>query len=201
MSNVPSFISDDEDRGPIVAGDTTGVLRLAREMVRLSAEVAELEEMLSTKKAELYDVQHKKLPDEFMRSQTDRIGVAEAGVDIVLEQWAKANIPEENRTPAHKWLEDHGHGYLLKSTLVMEMSRGDHAYLRRVEEVVLEFMRTTNERPSGEWRLDIKSMVPWNTLTAFVKEQIKDPDAEPLPLELLGATVGPRAVIKKRKAK
>lgn len=41
--------------------------------------------------------------------------------------------------------------------------------------------------------------VPWNTLTAFIKEQIEDYHREP-PLKLLGATVGRMAfLVKTRK--
>ena len=43
--------------------------------------------------------------------------------------------------------------------------------------------------------------VPWNTLTAFVKEQIEEKKVTP-PLELLGATVGRVVqVVKQKKEK
>jgi hypothetical protein len=50
---------------------------------------------------------------------------------------------------------------------------------------------------SGLPMLDVRRDVHWKTLTAFVKEQVRQ--GSPLPLETLGATVGKVVKIKERK--
>lgn len=196
---VPSFIAD--DGAQLQVGDTREMFSLARQLVSTTAEIEAVEQQLADLKARKYELEHRLIPDAADRAETDRVGVPEANLDVIVEPWVKANIPEQNREEAHAWLEKNGHGDIIKSTMVLTMGRGDMATMRHVETMVREYLRGMNEPLTSDWGLEVKGMVPWTTLTAFVKEQVRDPEAPPLPLELLGATVGRVAKIKQRRAR
>lgn len=196
-TEIPSFITAEQPA--LAAGDTTRMFQLAVRLVEVDAEIGALERMLGELRDEKNRLEHRELPEASDLAQTDRIGVPSANADIVIESWAKASIPEASREEAHGWLETNGYGDLIKSTLTLTMGRGDMEAMREVESMVREYLRGRNEPLQSAWDLSMKRAVLWQTLTAFVKEQVRDPEAPPLPLELLGATVGRVARIKKRK--
>lgn len=150
-------------------------------------EVADLEGQLKIKRASIYDLQHRELPDLFDEVGTDRIGLPPEGnmpgYDAVLAPYYHANIsaewPEERQAKGFGWLEEAGHGDLLKTLIIVELGRGQ----RRRAEALEKHLAKKNFSYSR------KLGVPWNTLTAWLREQVEKKRKTP-PLDLLGATVG-----------
>jgi hypothetical protein len=131
----------------------------------------------------------------------DRIGLEAHGVDLVKEAYYHANIaadwPEEKRQIAFDWLVSSGNEDLIKTTFTMQFPRKmfDVAVWLKKQVAKLKFPGKGKEIEMPEAVVTLG--VPWNTLTAFVKEQIEK-GAE-LPLETLGATVGWIVKVKQRK--
>lgn len=122
------------------------------------------------------------LPEMFDEVKITSLGLDAEGdlpaYHTELKDFYKASIPKDKEEPAFKWLEKNKHGDMIKTVITIELGRGDRATAKLVE----DFLK---KQKVGYTR---KLAVPWNTLTAFVKEQTEKQIA--LPLDLLGATIG-----------
>jgi hypothetical protein len=119
----------------------------------------------------------------------DKIGLPGSGVDLVVDDYYHANIKAEdpNREQAFNWLVENGHGDLLKVTVTCVFARGDYDKAEKLKAILV----TNGYAPA------IDQGVPWNTLTAWLKEQLRKGSV--VPLELFGATIGRIVKIKMRK--
>lgn len=171
--------------------------KAAQHMVELQTRKDELEEDLKKVNVELWDIQTKSLPDLFSEIGTDIIGVPSANVDVVVKPYVMANIKadweEEKREAGFAEVERVGGGDIIRNEVVVVFPRGHYdellEWIEKVRGLNLEF-----DPPD----MNVTKTVPWNTLTAFVKEQVEKGTA--LDLEKLGATVGQIAKIQKRKS-
>ena len=173
----------------------------AAEYVALDAEKTALEAMLKKVNESLTEMKHKTLPDIMLGLDVDRHGLASAGVDIVLEDYAKANISAdwepEKQEIAFQHLEDLGVSDIIRTQVTFSFSKDQYAHamtvvamLNLMAEKIEEFGGTEIPVPS------VKKSVPWNTLTATLKELHKKGVA--VDLEKIGGTIGNIVKIKKR---
>lgn len=183
----------------IVGGDKLDQLRnAARTMRDLDMEIDSLEELIVDKKAQLNEMKFKQLPDLFDEAGVRAVTIEAEGNMPAYEAKASpyyhANIkndwPDEQKIAAFNWLENEGHGDLIKTVLKIELGRGDREKAKLVEDALV----------SMKIDYDRDLTVPWNTLTSFVREQVEEQHTTP-PLELLGATVGRVVKLKAAKAK
>lgn len=102
-----------------------------------------------------------------------------------------ANIAQdwepERREKAHGWLAKNAPD-LIGQTFTIKFGKKSS----RMQKSLAAFLRKNKIDFSNEYG------VPWNTLTAWIREQIETYKRTP-PLELLGAKVGRAAIIKKEK--
>ena len=97
-----------------------------------------------------------------------------------------ADWPPEKRAAAFKWLDDNGHGDLIKTTVSVPFSRDQRDEAKELKEKLeAEGLPTV-----------VGESIPWATLTAWLKEMVEKHSATDLPLETLGATVGRVVTIK-----
>lgn len=159
-------------------------VKAAKELERVKAD---LEERLKEANEALSKVYYEILPDL----------MAQAGVaQITVEAWGNmprvvakakpyyhaniaANWPPEKRQAALGWLEENGHGDLIKTEVAANFPRGEHAK-------ALEFARLAKKAGATP---ALKETVHFQTLTAWLREQVEDKRVLP-PLETLGATIG-----------
>jgi len=162
----------------------------------IQAEIRDMEELLKERKKVLLKITQRDLVDVFDDANITDIGVPREGNQpafrAVLKPFYHANIaadwPDDRRGAAFGWLDENGHGDIIKDTIVVEFPRGSRE----------------RQRLLADW-LDKNKMsysqtlaVPWNTLTSLIKTltekmRVAQADGEevtPLPLETLGATVG-----------
>jgi hypothetical protein len=168
-----------------------------RELRGIDQEIGKYEQLLREKKERRQLLLEKEIVDVL-----DEAGMTSAGIqadgnnpalDVEVRPYYHANIavdwPEEQRKKSFAWI-DKFHPGMLRNTFTIKFGKSSRKLQVQFEKLAkknkLEF---TNEFG-----------VPWNTLTAFVKEQIEEHKRRP-PLDLLGATVGRVAVIKKQKEK
>lgn len=167
--------------------------QLAEELYTVDTSISQLEQQLQAAKDARKELVQRKLPTYFDQIGLDRIGLPEHGVDMVVEPYYHANIPEEKQAQAFDWLEANGHESLIKLTITISLNRGDYEFGKKLQDRIAAFVS------ANKVKVDLQSKlgVPWNTLTAFVREQTEAGVA--LPLDLLGATIGRIVKIKKRK--
>lgn len=169
------------------------VLRDARDAERLKAD---LEERLKTVNENVFKLKHVTLPDLFDEVGIDKLGLPAEGnlpaYDTELKPYYKAAIladwEPERRQKAFDYLDRVKAGDLIKSVYIVALPRGNRAIAKKVQAAL--------KKLKVEFTTDLS--VPWNTLTAWVKESIEKHNTTP-DLDALGATVGKVVNLKERK--
>ena len=168
-----------------------------RELRDAEKTIADLEDRLKTAKESRRVLLEKELVDILDEAGLTSTGLAADGnlpaMEVEIVDYYHANIaddwPEEKKAKAFAWINKH-HPGMLKNTFTIKFGKNT-----RKLQVQFEKLAKKNKIV-----FENKFGVPWNTLTAFVKGQIEEEKRRP-PLELLGATVGRVAKIKKQKEK
>ena len=155
--------------------DLTGrVAVLAQRQVRLEREVEKAEESLKVAKAALAQVAERDLPEAMEALELVELLMAD-GSRVTLSDDVAVGITKEREPQAFAWLRAHGHGRLLKRLVAVSFGRDEDATAER-----------TFAQLAGQFgpRASQKVTVHFQTLKAFVKEQLRD--GQPLPMELFG---------------
>ena len=169
---------------------------MARQLRDKEREITDLDERLKATTAEAAEIRTKKLVDLMAEVGVDRVGLPAEGnypaCDAELKPYYHADIradwEPERRQAAFAWLDSAGHGDLIKTAITVLLPRDDRAMALSIQHY-LEQCGVNHT---------VQLDVPWNTLTAFVREQIEKYHRTP-PLETLGATVGQVVKLKVRK--
>ena len=171
---------------------------LGTELFQTDVKIKQLEAALEEAKATRLDLVMHKLPEYMDEIGQDRVGLEKFNVDLEMADYYHANIAAdwepEKREKAFKWLEDNGHGDMIKTIVTIQFSR---RLLNHAKAVVEKLSKMKIKGFGAVPEPEIGMAVPWNTLTAFVREQTEKSVA--LPLDTLGATVGRIVKIKARK--
>mgnify|MGYP001193659279 CR=1 FL=1 len=162
------------------------VAALARTIRDKEAAVADLEQQLKDEKKALL-----KLTDEEMPAMLAEIGMSSFALDdgstVDIKQTYGASILVDKRPEAFEWLRDHGYDDIIKNTVACQFGRGEDD----LASAFSAFAQSQGYTPTQ------KTEVHPQTLRAFVKERCEAGDE--FPMELFGAWVGQRAVIKRGK--
>lgn len=162
------------------------VAALARTIRDKEAAVADLEQQLKDEKKALL-----KLTDEEMPAMLAEIGMSSFALDdgstVDIKQTYGASILVDKRPEAFEWLRDHGYDDIIKNTVACQFGRGEDDLANAFS----AFAQSQGYTPTQ------KTEVHPQTLRAFVKERCEAGDE--FPMELFGAWVGQRAVIKRGK--
>ena len=117
----------------------------------------------------------------------DEIGMSEFtmtdGSKIVVQLITRASIPKDKEDAAFAWLRSHNADSLIKREVSLSFGKGQDK--RAVE--IISSLRKMGMDPKD------KQAVAWNTLTAWVKEQLAN--GADLPRDLLGIWNGRRVKI------
>ena len=153
----------------------------------LEARKVELEESLKSVNLSLQQAYYTDLPDAF-----DELGVAQLtlapegnhpGVEAKVQPFYRANIaqdwPPEQRNKAFDYLKDEGAEDLIKTEVIISMPRGFHA----------DAVRIAADLSKAGYAVQVREAVPWQTMTAWLKEQVERLGHIPT-LDLIGGTVG-----------
>jgi len=201
-------IDDDEIVGFTHAPSEQESLSLTELGVRLyvvDSAIADAETLIERLREEKRKISHEDLPRKMQELGQDNIGLPSQGVDLRLEPYYHANIAAsweaERKDAAFRYLEDSGNGDLIKTNLVISFPRrAKHKadWLLGVIDRVKQLIESEGGEVHDVPVPSVEMTVPWNTLTAFVREQVES--GEPIDLDVLGATVGSVVKIKKRKS-
>ena len=164
----------------------TSIAALARSVRDKAATISDLEQRLKDEKKALL-----KLTDEEMPAMLAEIGMASFSLDdgstIDIKQTYGASIRVEKRPEAFEWLRDNGYDDIIKNTVACQFGRGE-------DDQASAFAAFAQQQGYAP---DQKTEVHPQTLRAFVKERCEA--GEEFPMELFGAWIGQRAVIKRGK--
>ena len=164
----------------------TSVAGLARQIRDKEVKIEALEKSLKESKKAL-----QKLTDEEMPAMLAEIGISSFSLDdgstVEVKQTYGASILVQNRPTAFEWLRDHQYDDIIKNTVLCQFGRGEDDQASAFS----AFAETQGFIPQQ------KTEIHPQTLRAFVKERCEA--GEEFPMELFGAWVGQRAVIKRGK--
>lgn len=164
----------------------TSVAALARQIRDKEENISKLEDTLKAEKKALL-----KLTDEEMPAMLAEIGISSFSLDdgstVEVKQTYGASILMDNRPAAYEWLREHGYDDIIKNTVLCQFGRGEDDQAS----AFAAFAQQQGYVPEQ------KTEIHPQTLRAFVKERVEEGDA--FPMELFGAWVGQRAVIKRGK--
>jgi hypothetical protein len=164
----------------------TSVAALARQIRDKEGRIQSLEEKLKGEKKALL-----KLTDEEMPAMLAEIGISSFSLDdgstVEVKQTYGASILMDNRPAAYEWLRDNGYDDIIKNTVLCQFGRGE-------DDQASAFAAFAQQQG---YVSEQKTEIHPQTLRAFVKERVEEGDA--FPMELFGAWVGQRAVIKRGK--
>jgi len=162
------------------------VATLARAIRDTEETINSLEDQLKLEKNKLL-----KLTDEELPSALAEVGISsfklEDGSTVEVKQTYGASILVNNRESAYNWLRDHGYDDIIKNTVLCQFGRGEDDQAS----AFAAFAQQQGYVPEQ------KTEIHPQTLRAFVKERVENGDE--FPMELFGAWVGQRAVVKRGK--
>ena len=167
-------------------GGLTSLASLARKIQEEEKNIATLEETLKEAKKKLL-----KLTDEDMPAVMQEVGMNKFELDdgstVEVKPTYGASILVDNRPQAYEWLRENGYDDIIKNNVTCSFGRGE-------DDKALAFKTFAAEKG---YVANQKTEIHSQTLRAFVKERVEAGDA--FPMELFGAWVGQRAVIKRGK--
>lgn len=180
---------------PVNAGNLGEVSALAMALCEAEDAVEEAELRLKVLKE-----RERKLREEDLPSAMEEVGLKKltlangAAISVALEVYV--SVPEHRKAAAYSWLEEHGFGGLIKTSLISSFGR---------EEEEQERMRAVAEMlAESDVRFSAKQEVNAQTLKAWLKEQLalgtEVPEDRRVPLDLFGARPVDCAKVKRPKA-
>lgn len=195
---LPAFTDAPDEK------ESRRLTELGRELYAVDQAIQQAEALIKLKTARKLELTMKELPDYLKSIHQDKIGLSEFEVDLVMENYYHANIkadwPSEKREEAFTYLEDIGSGDLIKTEVVFLFGRKDLKKVRWLQafiETLRHYLAKVGGEPADIPEPTVGMTVPWNTLTAWVKEQLEG--GLGVDLEKVGATVGQVVKIKPRK--
>ena len=164
-----------------------GALKTVAELARIikakEQEVAELERQHKDAKKELL-----RLTDEELPASMAEMGLASFTLDdgstIDVKPTYGASILVANREAAYEWLRDHGYDDIIKNDVSVSFGRGEDDMAGSFKALAEKEGYVPQQNTS----------IHSQTLRAFVRERVEAGDE--FPMDLFGAYVGQRAVIK-----
>lgn len=165
---------------------------------QLGAEVNHIDARLVKWEIEAKKIQNRRneilgklLPDLMDEKKIEKFQVD--GVGFAVDNYYKASIPSDDPDPGHDWLETHGHGDIIKNTIVVTLPKESEEMAKEIESYVRQRYQ--------EAMVERKRTVPWASLTAWLKELwlSEDPAKVLPPLDIMGATIGRIVKVKPKK--
>jgi hypothetical protein len=167
-------------------GDLTTVAGMARAIRDKEKAINDLEQKLKDEKKALL-----KMTDEDLPTMLAEIGLSsmklDDGSEVTVKQTYGASILVDNRPAAYEWLRERGYDDIIKNTVACQFGRG--------EDDKASAFKAFAEKEG--FLAEQKTEIHPQTLRAFVKERVENGDD--FPMELFGAYIGQRAVVKRSK--
>jgi hypothetical protein len=181
------------------------VRALAQRQLDLQRRVAELEGDLKRANDDLKAVREVSLPNAMVEVGMKSFELAGGG-SVTVEEMIVGSLTVANKEAGFAWLEDHGHGAIIKHEIKISFGRDEDTWAKK-------FLRDLAQRKKP-LKFERKDTIAPQTLQAFIREQIANAMKENLdpkvaiPHDVFGVTtlrfakvVDPQAAQAKKKQK
>ena len=171
---------------PLVDNAKAVLSGLINDLWAAEKKVEELEENLKEAKAEVRKIGEQKIPKVFEDMEIDDESVVRVnGVGVTIKTNVTATPKKENRDGVYDWLEEHGHGGIVKRKALFDLGR------MKPEEAA-EFLQGVENATSRSGKFERK--VEPATLKSFVNKGLAE--GVEIPMEMFGVYVKRVADIK-----
>lgn len=157
---------------------------MVKELVRIRQMLEDLEES----RKELAK-QELRLSGELIPSKMDELGVSSLTVNerkVTCKPFYSAKIKPESEPQAFDWLEESGHGDVIKGELIVPYRRPDRELALSIKQYI---------RDTYEIEANVKLGVHHSTLRALARELVEDEGVVPPP-DLFDMFIGRQTIIK-----
>ena len=196
MDAVAQAIADAAGGAAKVSGETvSSISQLAVKQLQLQNRIKERDALNKTDNEELKKISEYELPNAMAEAGMKTFELLD-GSKISIKRVFTAGVKVEQRPEAFAWMRERGHDSLIKTEVQVPLGKGAHEIAQQIIE------RLREEFPDYAAALD--ESVHWQTLRAFVKEQVEAEEAavnqgetvdDPLPRDLLGVYIIDKAEI------
>ena len=171
--------------------DLSTLTGMADAIIRQDEYTKKVEGELKEAKKKLLKMTDEDLPTMMTEANTIKF-VMEDGSEVSIKPQYGASIRVDNRPTAYQWLRDNGFGYLIKNQIIVSFGVDE-------DEIATEFMNFIEGHLKVKYQKEnlvsqVEKIEPMS-LRNWVKE--RNENGEEFPMELFGAFIGQRAVIKK----
>lgn len=162
--------------------------KLVDELAQAEREVDEAQQRLQAAQERVRKLRENDIP-ELMLSLGQKHMVSTEGVSVKLREEVRASLPKDpkRREEAFEWLRQNGHAGLIKHEISIKFTRDQGQLAQRVWEMLHEIGAPVNAVRKDD--------IHHQTLCAFLREQLKQGTAPPLPK--FGAFIQKFAEVKK----
>lgn len=172
MSASAYDYSDYEDSQPVVGDNMLARLSgLATDQAHAEARVLRLDEELKEAKETLRHISENQLPELMEEAGMETFSTSD-GLGISINSVIRGSIPKSTAGQAFMWLEENGHGRLIKRTFTIDFGKDDDKWANRFERDLARRKKPLNVKR--------KKAVHPSTLTAFVRSQLEEGVAIPM---------------------
>jgi hypothetical protein len=151
------------------------ITKLANAMVDAEQDVKDAELRLERTKERLRKIREDTIPGVMQELGLSELRLA-TGEKLSIKQDVYSQLANENKGAAYNWLEENGFGGLIKVNVVVDFGKGELERAKKLQSLLAE----------KGLSVTIGESVHWQTMKAFLNEQIKK-EAD-IPLDLFGAT-------------
>lgn len=174
MSDIPDYSGYKED-APAIGGNLMGALvDLSDQLEAADAEVERLEALLDEAKKNRQRLSEHEIP-KLLDGMEGKISLPD-GRTISITEKVRASVSSDRKPTAMKWLDDNGHGAIIKRRFIIEFGRDQEEWARTFKRQLSESSTPLNMKEERN--------VHWQTLDAFVREQLES--GGDLPLDVFG---------------
>ena len=165
-----------DDTGAKPVGDNLmkALMDCADRQEKLEADIAKLTEELESKTSDLRQISGKEIPD-LLNGITGSLLLEDGRTIEVTSKW-RASIAGEKAGSACEYLDEHGHGDLVKREFVISFNKADEAWAKKFERDL--------KRRKKPLACKTKHTVHSRTLEAWVNEQMSN--GVDLPKDIFG---------------
>tara|TARA_A100001201_G_scaffold6546_3_gene10806 strand:- start:85 stop:651 length:567 start_codon:yes stop_codon:yes gene_type:complete len=171
-----NLIQDTKDLDKVSSDDLSEMGKLCQDLVSLKHDVKQADLQLKAKKEALQELQNRianALKDKNLYSFK-----LMDGSTVTWKEKIRAHIKPEHMDNAYEYIRSQGAGDLIKNEVSFSFGRGQDGEAKQVKEM----FRENGYEPTE------KEGIPWNTLDAWVREQLKKSAEQgtPFPEETFG---------------
>jgi len=175
-------MSQEVDYSGAITPDSTDALaqlsKLGTELTQAQAEQKAFEDRLALAKKRVVHLSETAIPELMDKVGLTRFTTRE-GIPFKVADQVFASITKAKAAAAHRWLDDHGHGQIMRRTVVVEFGREKEDDARELTAaLVAEY---------GDDGVKCDKSVHTSTLKMWAREQLES--GADIPLELFGIHV------------